>query len=223
MNDRIISGAVKFMEENFLEHRELFENLANHQTPHTLFVGCADSRVVPNLITSTLPGELFVVRNIANIVPPYRVSNDFVATTAAIEYALYALEIKNIIICGHSNCGGCAALYYESEKLEKIPNVKKWLNLLDPVKKEISEIKNLEISKRDWITERLNIINSIKNLLTFPNLANLHEKGEIKIYGWHYIIETGELFDYDHASGHFKILTKEKDYEKVYNQLFSDY
>lgn len=221
--DKITSGAIKFMEENFLEHKELFEDLANHQKPHTLFVGCADSRVVPNLITSTLPGELFVVRNIANIIPPYRISDDFVATTSAIEYALYSLEIKNIIICGHSNCGGCEALYYDDDKLKKIPNVKKWLRLMNGVKDDVLSIKNLENSKKYWITERLNIINSIENLLTFPNLKKMHQIGEIKIYGWHYIIETGELFNYDFSDGHFKLLKKESDYEKIYNQLFSDY
>ena len=81
----IINGAVKFMEEDFLEHKELFERLGNKQSPHTLFIGCSDSRVVPNLITNTLPGELFVVRNIGNIVPHYRISEEFLATTSAIE------------------------------------------------------------------------------------------------------------------------------------------
>ena len=97
MHHNIINGAVKFMEENFIEHKELFEHLGNKQTPHTLFIGCSDSRVVPNLITNTLPGELFVVRNIANIVPHYRLVDEYLATTAAIEYAIYTLGIKNII------------------------------------------------------------------------------------------------------------------------------
>lgn len=221
--DRIIIGALKFMDEGFMEHKELFENLADNQTPHSVFIGCADSRVVPNLITNTLPGELFVIRNIANIVPPYRVSQEYVATTAAIEYALYSLNIKNIIICGHSNCGGCDALYYDEEKLNKIPNVKRWLDLLVDIKTEVAKYPNLTHSKRAWITERLNIINSVNNIFTFPNIKDGYQKGDIKIFGWHYIIETGELFNYDIENGHFKLLERDMDYEKIYNQLFTDF
>ena len=94
----ILDGAVKFMEEDFLEHKELFESLGEKQTPHTLFVGCIDSRVVPSLITNTVPGDLVVVRNIANIVPPYRKSEEFLATTSAIEYALQTLNVQNVIV-----------------------------------------------------------------------------------------------------------------------------
>ena len=209
MPSQLISGAIKFMEENFAEHAELFGTLANKQKPHTLFIGCSDSRVVPSLITSTLPGELFVVRNIANVVPPYRVSEEYVSTTAAIEYALYSLNIKNIIVCGHSNCGGCAALFYDAKKLEKIPNVVRWLNLMQPVKDQILKIPNLNADKREWIAERLNIINSMQNLLSFPGIKEGYESGEIKIYGWHYVIETGELFNYDEKEAHFILLNED--------------
>ena len=218
----ILDGAVKFREEDFLEHKELFESLGEKQTPHTLFVGCIDSRVVPSLITNTVPGDLVVVRNIANVVPPYRISEEFLATTSAIEYALYSLKIKNIIVCGHSNCGGCAALFYDAKKLEKIPNVRRWLNLMQPVKDEVEKLKDLGTDKREWITERLNIINSMQNLLSFPGIKDAYKNGEIKIYGWHYVIETGELFNYDDEGAHFTLLNKGMDYEKIYNQLFND-
>lgn len=221
-SQKVIEGALKFMEEDFYEHKKLFENLANSQKPHTLFIGCVDSRVVPNLITNSMPGELFVVRNIANIVPPYRISQDHVSTTAAIEYALYSLNIKHIIICGHSNCGGCEALYYPKEKMQNLPNVQKWLNILDPIKKEVEKSPDIDKAKRSWLTERLNIINSIKNLFTFPNVKQEFDDGKIKIYGWHYIIETGELYDFDIKSKHFKLLQKDGEYEKIYNELFAD-
>ena len=188
----------------------------------TRFLSAAPTRVVPSLITSTLPGELFVVRNIANVVPPYRISEEFLATTSAIEYALYSLKIKNIIVCGHSNCGGCAALFYDAKKLEKIPNVRRWLNLIQPVKDEVEKLKDLGADKREWITERLNIINSMQNLLSFPGIKDAYKNGEIKIYGWHYVIETGELFNYDDEGAHFTLLNKGMDYEKIYNQLFND-
>ena len=182
----ILDGAVKFMEEDFLEHKELFESLGEKQTPHTLFVGCIDSRVVPSLITNTMPGDLVVVRNIANIVPPYRVSEEFLATTSAIEYALELLNIKNIIICGHSDCGGCAALYV------------------------VLKFTSDDPAKMAWLTERLNVINSIENIMTYPNVKEEYESGKLQIYGWHYIIETGEIFSYDLKEGTFKLLADKR-------------
>ncbi|CZE46202.1 carbonic anhydrase [Campylobacter geochelonis] len=221
--DKIVQGGIKFMEEDFVQNAELFQDLADKQTPHSLFIGCSDSRVVPNLITNTQPGELFVVRNIANIVPKYRIGDEVFATTSAIEYALYVLNIKSIIICGHSNCGGCAALYYDESKLERVPNVKHWLNLLKPIKEEVEKLNLKDFSKKAWYTERLNIANSIKNLMTYPGVEDAVKSGEIKIYGWHYIIETGSLFSYDMKDGHFKLLDKGIDYERIYNEIFIDY
>ena len=223
MDQKLIAGAIKFMKEDFFEHRELFESLATKQEPHTLFIGCADSRVVPNLITNTEPGELFVVRNIANIVPKYRISEDFVSTTAAIEYALYVLNIKSVIVCGHTNCGGCEALYADESKLNKVPNVKRWLNLLGDIKAEISTMKFGNKMEKFYLTERLNIINSIDNLMTYPNVEDWVESGQMQIYGWHYDIEKGLLYNYDRFSKHFKLLEKGIDYDKIYNEIFSDY
>ena len=121
--DKLLKGVVHFKKRDFEKHRGLFEGLGRDQKPHTLFIGCADSRVVPSLITKTLPGELFIVRNIANIVPPYRMADEYLATTSAIEYAVQMLNVENIVVCGHSNCGGCASLYQEQN--EKLPHTRK--------------------------------------------------------------------------------------------------
>ncbi|MBE2985163.1 carbonic anhydrase [Campylobacter sp. RM9344] len=207
----LLEGAVKFMEDGFLEHKELFESLQHAQDPHTLFVSCVDSRVVPNLITNCLPGELFMVRNIANIVPPYRVSSEFLATTSAIEYALEVLNIKNIIICGHSNCGGCGALYQDESKFINTPNVKNWIKLIEPIKYEVLKFTSDDPAKMAWLTERLNVINSIENILTYPNVERNYLDGNLAIYGWHYIIETGEIFSYDLESKTFKLLAIRQD------------
>lgn len=206
INNSLFEGVNEFMENGYLEHKDLFVSLGAKQTPHTLFIGCSDSRVVPNLITNSKPGDLFVVRNIANIVPPYRLSDEFLATTSAIEYALNVFDLKNIVICGHSNCGGCEALYYDKNKFNNIPNVKKWLEILSPIKQAVLEVYADNEFKRCWVTERLNIINSIDNLLTFPTLKDKFENGKINIFGWHYIIETGEIFEYDFASKQFKFI-----------------
>ncbi|MCZ6168132.1 carbonic anhydrase [Campylobacter ureolyticus] len=210
------------MEKYFKENAELFKTLKDSQTPHTLFIGCSDSRVVPNLITNTKPGEMFVIRNIANIIPKYRVSDEFLATTSAIEYALYILNIKDIIICGHSNCGGCAALYYDESKFDKTPNVKTWLKSLDSVKAQVEALGLSNLKKKAWFVERLNIVNSIDNLLTYPGVKEGVKLGKIRIYGWHYIIETGSLFSYDMVTKDFELLNEGSDYEKIYNEIFAD-
>lgn len=206
--ENLIKGAVKFMQEDFVEHKSLFKALKDRQNPHTLFIGCADSRVVPNLITNTGPGELFVVRNIANIVPPYRVGEDFLSTTSAIEYALNSLHIRNIVVCGHSNCGGCEALYYEDKKLTALPNVKKWLSLLEPIKREVLEldIARTDAAMRSWLTEKMNLLNSLQNLFTYPGVAEAVEAKRLEIHAWHYIIETGEIYEYNMQEKHFVLI-----------------
>ncbi|MGP1580258.1 MAG: carbonic anhydrase [Wolinella sp.] len=206
----LFEGAVKFREEDFKEHRELFESLEHKQEPHTLFVGCADSRVVPNLITNTLPGELFVVRNIANVVPPYRKAEEFLATTSAVEYALNVLNVRNVIICGHSNCGGCSALYLEESKLHKTPHVKKWLELLEPAKRKVLALEPDTLTKRLWMTEQFNIEKQLENLFTYPRVSERYEAGELSVYGWYYIIATGEVFSYDFNRHEFMLVKEEE-------------
>lgn len=207
--ENLIKGALKFMQEGYAEHKSLFKSLKDRQNPHTLFIGCADSRVVPNLITNTGPGELFVVRNIANIVPPYRVGQDYLSTTSAIEYALNALHIDNIIVCGHSNCGGCAALYYEPVKLAQTPNVKRWLSLLEDIKDEVLSLESArnDEAMRSWLTEKLNLINSLQNLYEYPGVQKALSERALQIHAWHYIIETGEIFEYDAKEKHFVLIS----------------
>ena len=203
--ETLFEGAIKFKEENFLTYKELFENLKEGQNPHTLFVGCSDSRVVPNLITNTLPGELFVIRNIANIVPPYREADEYLATTSAIEYALEELKVENIIICGHSHCGGCAALY-EEEHFTKMPNVRNWLKLISPVKEQVLALNPKTKAMRAYFTEQINIEKQIMNLLTYPNVKEKYLARTLHIYGWHYIIESGEVYSYDFKKHEFNLL-----------------
>ncbi len=210
----LFEGALKFQEEDFNAHKELYESLKKRQDPHTLFISCVDSRVVPNLITNTKPGDLFVVRNMGNIVPPYKESQNlregYLATTAAIEYALNILEIKNIIICGHSNCGACSMIYEQPKVLEQTPYVKKWLKLLDPVKSKVENLKPNSKSKRIWLTEQINIEQQLENLMSYPFVEERFDRGDIRIYGWYYIIETGEILNYNLITREFKPILKDK-------------
>jgi carbonic anhydrase len=204
---KLFDGIVRFREEDFLEHKELFKDLGESQRPHTLFIGCSDSRVVPNLITRTLPGELFIVRDIANLVPHYHLSEEFTAIPAAIEYAVKALEVENIIICGHSNCGGCAALYKDPAKMEHLPLTRKWMELASAVRDRVlTEHPGISPEAREWLTEQYNVAEQLCHLLSYPFVKEKYEEGKLNLLGWHYIIETGEVFNYDLETGLFSLM-----------------
>lgn len=225
--DDIFEGVFKFQDEDYKKHKNLFVDLQGGQNPHTLFIGCSDSRVVPTLITKTLPGELFIVRNIANIVPPYRETQEYVSTTSAIEFAVEMLDVKNIVVCGHSNCGGCASLYKSEEELRTVPHVRKWLELANPVKEYVLNNINNNINngsagednnkdgnggdknfQKEIMTEKFNIIHQIKNLFTYPFIKERYINKKINIYGWYYLIGTGEVYNYDKEKGSFNLIAK---------------
>lgn len=208
--ESLIAGLIKFRTQDYEEHKNLFCRLKRCQEPHTLFIGCSDSRVVPELITKSLPGELFVVRNIANIVPEYQREHEYIATsatTAAIEYAVQVLKVKNIIICGHSNCGGCSSIYLPDDVLNQIPVTKRWLDLAHNVKTRVLEElpKSDDLEMREWLTEQINIVEQIKHLLTYPFIVEKYNNHEIDILGMYYTIETGEVFIYNPKKGVFEL------------------
>lgn len=209
---KLLKGIKDFQTKNFKKHQTLFNRLGKNQTPHTLFIGCSDSRVVPNLITGALPGELFMVRNIANLVPPYRETQEYVATTSAIEYAVQVLEVEDIVICGHSNCGGCATLFADEKKLNQTPNVKKWLELALDVKKQVETLlPQGDLLSKIWLAEQINIVEQIKHLLTYPFILKKYQEKKINISGLYYIIEKGEFYSYNQETGFYnKISNKGK-------------
>jgi len=203
----LTEGVTRFRQNDFEANRRHFENLGRQQNPHTLFIGCSDSRVVPSLITQTMPGELFIVRNIANLVPMYRESGEFLATTSAIEYAVQALKVDNIIVCGHSNCGGCAALYETPENLASIPHTRRWLELAMPVKnKVLKAIGNSDPAAREWLTEQMNVAEQLCHLMTYPYIKERVKNGTMKLIGWHYIIPTGDIYQYQSETKQFELI-----------------
>lgn len=197
---------LKFFEEDFEKYRELFESLKNNQKPHTLFIGCSDSRVIPELITKALPGEIFVVRNIANMVPPYNKTELSVSVSEAIEYAVLVLNVKNIVVCGHSNCGGCAAMHLEDDKFSDKPNMAKWISISKDIAIEAQKLSQDDILKRNELTEQLNIIKQLENLMTYPFIKERVEKEELNIYGWYFIIPTGEVYNYNLNTKKFELI-----------------
>jgi carbonic anhydrase len=204
----LFDGVKEFSRNDYEKNKELFLKLSGAQKPHTLFIGCSDSRVVPDLITKSLPGDLFVVRNIANIVPRYRASSEYLSTTSSIEYALQVLEIGNIIVCGHSNCGGCKALFMDESELEKIPHTRKWLELAKNAKIRAEEIIRQygHGEDREWLVEQENIVEQMNHLLTYPLVEERYQAGRLNLYGWYYEIGSGAVFNYN---------SKEKVFEKI--------
>jgi carbonic anhydrase len=201
----LFKGILKFQQQDYTAHRDLFCSLGREQKPHTLFIGCSDSRLVPSMITQTRPGELFIVRNVANIVPPYRQTEEYVATTSAIEYAVQALEVDTIVVCGHSNCGGCSALNASAEELAHLPHVRKWLEVSKEVKGRVDRLMTTDSpQEREWLTEHVNILVQMKNLLTYPYVHEKVEQKKLTILGWYYVIQTGEIYNFNDKKGKFE-------------------
>ena len=210
--EKLFKGIAKFRHEDFEAHKDLFKKLGRKQEPHTLFIGCSDSRVVPELITRTRPGELFMIRNIANIVPPYRKADDFAGTTSAIEYAVEVLNVAAIVVCGHSNCGGCAALHKSQQELQHIPNVARWLQISREVKGRVEkQVVDGTPEEKEWLTEQINILVQMRNLLSYPYIRARYDRGQIEILGWYYIIETGEIFNFNDSTETFELIASTRE------------
>ncbi|MDD2450397.1 carbonic anhydrase [Sulfurovum sp.] len=195
----LLQGNEVFQNSYFKKHeRELLELATKGQHPKALFIGCSDSRVIPNLITDTPPGDLFVIRNVGNFVAPYKPDEDFHSTAAGIEYAVSALNVSEIIICGHTHCGAIASLYSDIEEKAFI-HTKKWLSLGHKAKTHSLLALGNHAPRNELcrLSEKLNVIFQIENLLTYPYLKEKVDAGELHIHGWLYDMERGTIDYYD--------------------------
>ncbi|MBA4784771.1 MAG: carbonic anhydrase [Rhizobiales bacterium] len=203
--ERLLNGYLEFMSGRYTAERERYRNLAESgQTPHTLVVACCDSRAAPETIFDCGPGELFVVRNVANMVPPYEPDGQYHATSAALEYAVQVLKIRNIVVMGHGRCGGIqAALDPNMEPLSPGDFIGKWMGLVRPAAHQIQSNDLMTQSERQTALERVSIRNSISNLRTFPNVRALEDEGTLQLHGAWFDISSGELWVMDGRSGDF--------------------
>lgn len=198
---KLVHGIHVFQETVFASQQELFERLAKGQSPDALFITCSDSRISPNLITQTDPGELFIVRNAGNIVPPYGAVCGGEAAT--IEFGVAGLGVKDIIVCGHSLCGAMDALL-NREKTADMPALAAWLAHAEATRRIIREsYGHLHGPALLTATVEENVLVQIENLRTHPVVASRLAKGTLNIHGWVYKIETGQVFAYDPAEGQF--------------------
>lgn len=199
--NKIAAGVVRFQQEAYEERRGLFEKLADGQSPEALFITCSDSRIDPNLLTQTDPGELFICRNAGNIVPPH--TNHTGAMTASIEFAVGALKVPHIIICGHSGCGAMKGAM-NPEGLDDFPHIREWLAYARAAvlitKQKGAELDEKE--KLDLIIKE-NVLLQIAHLKTHPYVAARLSSGETEIHGWVYDIRTGEVLAFDENAKDF--------------------
>ncbi len=199
---KLVDGVHRFHEEVFGSQQRLFQQLAGGQSPQTLFITCSDSRIDPNLLTQTEPGELFILRNAGNIVPPYGPAGGGEAAT--IEYAVSVLGVQDIVVCGHSHCGAMSGLLHP-EQVEELPAVRGWLAHAEATARIIKE--NYEhISDpqaRLTATVEENVLVQIENLRTHPSVLAALARRDLALHGWVYKFEAGQVFSYDAAIGQF--------------------
>ncbi len=205
---KLLEGYSVFKNDQLAAERERYKSLAKQgQTPGFMVVACCDSRAAPETIFNTAPGEIFVVRNVANIVPPYIPDGSFHSTSAALEYAIQSLKIREIVVLGHGRCGGInAALDPNSEPLSPGDFIGKWMELLGPAAKSIAGNEWMTSIERQTALERISIRFSIENLRTFPCVSILEERGRLNIHGAWFDISNGELWQLDPETGDFECL-----------------
>jgi len=196
---KLIKGIHQFQSETFLPMQGLFEQLAKGQQPETLFITCSDSRIDPNLLTRSKPGDLFILRNAGNIVPPHSAGNGGEAAT--IEFAVAALGVKDIIVCGHSHCGAMRGLL-QPEQIASLPAVSSWLSHADTTRRIIRDnYGHLDGDRLLTAAVEENVLVQLENLRTHPAVNSRLLRGDLHLHGWVYKIETGEVFAYgvEHA------------------------
>lgn len=203
---RLTDGYASFLQGRFPSESRRYAELGEGQAPDVLVIGCCDSRVAPEAIFDVGPGELFVVRNVANIVPPYEVGGEYHGTSAAIEFAVQALQVRHVVVLGHASCGGIKAYANRAAPLSGGDFIGKWVSLVAPAVEKAGDS-----SAPDFITrlEHAMVSQSIENLLTFPFVAERVKDGRLTLHGAHFGVATGQLRVRDPGTGDFAPLLME--------------
>ncbi len=191
MPQHLIEGLRRFRRNTFPRYRDHYHRLVEEgQQPSVLFIGCADSRVVPDLLTDTGPGDLFLVRNVGAFVPPFEPDGAFHGTAAGIEYAVLNLNVTDIVVCGHSHCGAVRALYDDPDPAS--PHITRWLELAREAR--VGDDPTEDALRR---AEQRSITLQVGRLMSYPFVQERVEAGTLSLHGWHYIIEEGQVLSLD--------------------------
>ena len=195
------AGVIRFQNEVYPQKKDLFEKLSKGQAPEALFITCSDSRIETAMITQTDPGELFICRNAGNIVPPHTTHTG--GMTASIEFAVAALNVPHIVICGHTECGAMKGAM-DIGSLEKLPHVKEWLDYSRAAVAVVDQLAPEGEEQRMQMLLEQNVILQLQHLKTHPSVAARLAKGDLKLHGWVYDIKTGDVKAYDEAQNRFE-------------------
>ncbi len=196
----------RFRHRHFVQNSDHYEELATHgQNPETMIISCSDSRVDPETIFSAMPGELFIVRNVANLIPPYETGGKYHGVSAAVEFAVMNLRIKNLIVMGHSGCGGIKAALDQSAAIQtEAQFISRWMSMLDDARLSVlSSHQNSPQAVKQEALEKEGIKQAIKNLRTFPFVRDQEERGRLSLHGAHFDIRSGTLTVLNHSRGMF--------------------
>jgi carbonic anhydrase len=202
---RLLDGHAAFISGTFEREKDRIRELATHgQTPSTMIIACCDSRAAPEMIFDAGPGELFVIRNVANLVPEYAPDGNHHGTSAAIEFAVKALGVSDILVLGHGRCGGInAALGRGHRPLDAGDFIGKWMSMLGDIPSQVESNNLLTPGERQTMLERVSIRNSLRNLRTFPYVRSLEQEGKLALHGAWFDIATGELWVMEDTEGNF--------------------
>jgi carbonic anhydrase len=216
--ERLITGYRSFLDGRLSTEQARYRDLAEHgQSPEVMVVGCCDSRVSPEVIFDARPGELFVVRNVANLIPPYETGGSYHGVSAALEFAVGVLRVKHIVVLGHAQCGGVRAFVEDNEPVSPGDFIGRWMSLITPAAERIGP--RGETSLAEYVTrlEQASVAHSLDNLLTFPRLRKLIERGDVTLHGAYFGVATGRLSVRDPVSGAFVPVAAD-DHARVFAQ-----
>ncbi len=220
---KFIDGVSRFQQQHFGDNPKLADELSRGQKPLALLIGCSDSRVDPALLTDCAPGDLFMIRNVANLVPPYEPGGGFHGVSSALEYAVCFLEVEHIIIMGHSQCGGINGLMGMADGSSVGEFIGKWVNIAAPARDKIlKEMPDEPPEEQAHACEKEAIQISLNNLQSFPWVKERMSQGKLMIHGWYYNIGTGQLKFLNQLTKQFEVLVEQYSSEKLLNKLAED-
>ncbi|MBI5435585.1 MAG: carbonic anhydrase [Nitrosomonadales bacterium] len=205
---QLIRGFRRFREQHFVHDDALYRQLVEQgQTPNTLVVACCDARVDPSLVLDCAPGDLFVVRNVANLVPPAENQGQYHGTSAALEFGVRNLGVQHIIVLGHAHCGGIRSLVETGGANNLDSFIDDWMHLVEDARAEVErDLPDAPLEYRTQACEQRALLISLRNLMTFPWVRERVEGGSLFLHGWYFDIEHGQLLRYDAAANAFKAL-----------------
>ena len=205
--DKLIAGYKRFHDNYFIGDNQLFAQLTQGQNPSTLVIACSDSRVDPAIIMDAKPGDLFVIRNVANLVPPYEVGGGYHGVSAALEFGVRTLNVEHVIVLGHQYCGGIKALVDGVPEGRPAEFIEAWVNIAKSARQRVQdETPDLPKQAQLCACEKASILVSLENLCTFPWVKQAVNDGKLKLHGWYFDIDSGTLSAHDKSLQRFEPL-----------------